>query len=98
LRDLMARRGGFAAAVFVGQCAVALAAGKVLAASGALASAQAAATAALRNIGESLPDQVASSPLATAAAVVVIGAALATLWSEGVRGWFTPLRHGPRAV
>ncbi len=98
LRDLAARRRGFAAAIFAGQFAVSLAAGKLLAASGALASAQAAATAALRNIGESLPDQVTSSPLATAAAVVVIGAALATLWSEGVRGWFTPLRHGPRAA
>ena len=22
--------------------------------------------------------------------------ALATLWTAGVRGWFAPLRHGPR--
>ena len=98
LRDLAARGRAAAAAVFAGQCAVAVLAGKALSATGALASAQVVATTALRNIGESLPGQAAASPIATAAAVVVIGAALATLWSEGVRGWFTPLRHGPRPV
>jgi hypothetical protein len=29
---------------------------------------------------------------------VLVAIALATLWAAGVRGWFAPLRHGPRAA
>ncbi|HTO98353.1 MAG TPA: hypothetical protein VMK66_14990 [Myxococcales bacterium] len=73
-------------------------AGKLLSFSGALAGATAAVSHALQNLREGAGEQAASSPLGAAAAVVLVGLALATLWSEGVRGWFSPLRHGPRTV
>ena len=45
-----------------------------------------------------LSDQAASAPLGVTSAVVLLALAFATLWSAGVRGWFAPLRHGPRAA
>jgi len=39
--------------------------------------------------------QLTSSPLAAAAAVVVVALALRSLWTQGARGWFSPLRHRP---
>jgi hypothetical protein len=76
----------------------ALAGGKLLSISGALAGAQAAVQHALQNVRGETGAQVASSPLGAVAAAVLVGLALATLWSEGARGWFSPLRHGPRTV
>jgi hypothetical protein len=87
-----------AAAAIALECGGAIAVGRVLSASGVLAGVPAVVNQALRGVGESLSVQVASSPLATAAAVVLVALALATLWSEGVRGWFAPLRHGPSPV
>ncbi|HEY2028480.1 MAG TPA: hypothetical protein VGH20_04640 [Myxococcales bacterium] len=40
-----------------------------------------------------LSAQVTASPLAAAAAVVVVVLALRSLWTQGARGWFSPLRH-----
>jgi hypothetical protein len=79
-------------------CVAAVAAGKLLATAGALATSQAAAAGVLRDAVSAVPEQVAASPLRAAAAAVLVLLALATLWSEGVRGWFAPLRHGPGAV
>ena len=42
--------------------------------------------------------QAVASPFAAASAAVLVLAALATLWTAGARGWFAPLRHGPRAA
>jgi hypothetical protein len=42
--------------------------------------------------------QVAAFPACAAAAAALIAITLATLWREGARGWFAPLRHGPRTV
>ena len=41
--------------------------------------------------------QLAASPLGGASAAVLVALALATLWQAGVRGWFSPLRHGSAA-
>ena len=41
--------------------------------------------------------QLAASPLGGASAAVLVALALATLWQAGVRGWFSPLRHGAAA-
>ena len=78
--------------------AAALGAGKVLSASGVLSGAQVAAAHALQNVRAAVAAQAAASPLGAAAALILVAVALTTLWSEGVRGWFAPLRHGPRAV
>jgi hypothetical protein len=86
-----------AAAMALG-CAVAVAAGRLLSVSGGLAAVSGVANQAMRGVQEPLAAQVASSPLATATAVVLVALAIATLWSEGVRGWFAPLRHGPRTA
>jgi len=77
---------------------VALAAGKLLSLTGILASAPLIAAHALEGVRESVQTQLTSSPLSAAAAVILLAMALATLWSEGVRGWFAPLRHGPRTT
>jgi hypothetical protein len=74
---------------------LALAAGWLLSRAGILRAAPMADFTALR---DPLPAQIASSPLGATAAVVLIAIALATLWSAGARGWFAPLRHGPRTV
>jgi hypothetical protein len=99
LLRLLADRGRLRAVaeVAIGSVA-ALAAGKLLSAGGALRAARVTASGALQHLGEPLPLQVAESPLAAAAAVVLIVAALGTLWSQGARGWFAPLRHGPRTI
>lgn len=94
----LARRPGIAAAVLVVECVVALGAGKLLSRSGALAGAQVAASSALHDVRNAFGAQAAASPFGAAAAFILVALALATLWSEGVRGWFAPLRHGPRAV
>ncbi len=78
--------------------AATLAVGKLFSAAGALRSAHATAAGALQHLGEPVPAQVAAAPVAAAAVAVLVFAALGTLWSQGVRGWFAPLRHGPRAV
>jgi zinc transporter ZupT len=57
-----------------------------------------AARAALSIVRAPIAAQAAASPLGAAAAGVLIAIALATLWTAGVRGWFSPLRHGPRAA
>jgi hypothetical protein len=80
------------------ECAGALALGQLLSVTGRLAGAQSSAQHVLDNVHGSIAEQAAASPLAAAAAVVLLGIALATLWSAGIRGWFAPLRHGPRAV
>ena len=94
----LARRPGIAAAVLVVECVVALGAGKLLSSSGVLAGAQVVASSALHDVRDAFGAQASASPLGTAAAFILVALALATLWSEGVRGWFAPLRHGPRAV
>jgi hypothetical protein len=86
------------AAALAIECAVALAAGRLLSLWGVLAGAPAAAEQALDVVRGALAGQVAESPLGAASALVLLGVALATLWSSGVRGWFAPLRHGPRAA
>jgi hypothetical protein len=53
---------------------------------------------ALATVREPVAAQLASSPVGAAAAAALIALGLATLWSAGVRGWFAPLRHGPRTV
>jgi hypothetical protein len=91
------KRSRAAVALILG-CAVALGAGRVLSGAGALSGAQIAAGRALKDVHDGFAAQVTSSPLSAIAAVILLAVALATLWSEGVRGWFAPLRHGPRAV
>jgi uncharacterized protein len=90
--------GRAAAAAIALECVGAIVAGLLLSLSGALSAMPAVANQALRGVREPLAVQVASSPLAAAAAVVLVALAIATLWSEGVRGWFAPLRHGPHPV
>ncbi len=85
-------------AILAGEGAAALIAGWLLSFSGALAAAPAAADQAMRGIRDSLGMQAASSPFGAAAGLILAGLAIATLWSQGVRGWFAPLRHGPRAA
>jgi len=98
VRALAGRGRAAAAGLIALECVGAIAAGRLLSASGALAAMPAVANRALRGVGEAVSAQVASSPLSTAAAVVLVALAIATLWSEGVRGWFAPLRHGPRPI
>jgi hypothetical protein len=98
LARALGRRPATAAAVLLAESAVALGAGTLLSGSGALARSQISALQALHGVSDALGPQVLSAPFGAAAAVVLVGLALATLWSEGVRGWFAPLRHGPRAV
>lgn len=96
---LLADRGRIRAVAEVAIASAAtLAAGKLLSSAGALRAAQVTAAGALQHLGEPLPLQVSASPLAAAAAMVLILAALGTLWSQGARGWFAPLRHGPRTI
>jgi len=95
LRTLAARGRLLGAGALVLQCAVALAAGRLLSVSGVLAGAPAAAEQGLSGVRGALAGQVSASPLAAAAAFVLVALALATLWSAGARGWFAPLRHGP---
>ena len=85
-------------AILAGEGAAALIVGWLLSFSGALAAAPAAADQAMRGIRDSLGMQAASSPFGAAAGLILVGLAIATLWSQGVRGWFAPLRHGPRAA
>jgi hypothetical protein len=66
--------------------------------SGALAGARPAADGAFAALRDSLPAQSAAAPLGAASAVLLIGIGLTTLWTAGVRGWFAPLRHGPKAA
>jgi len=75
--------------------AVALAAGSLLSFSRLLAGA---GQGAFSEVHEPITAQLAGSPLAAAAAAVLVALALGTLWTAGVRGWFAPLRHGPRAA
>jgi zinc transporter ZupT len=42
-----------------------------------------------------LANQIAASPLGAVAAAALILLALHSLWMQGVRGWFIPLRHKP---
>ena len=53
---------------------------------------------ALHDVRNAFAAQVAAAPFGVVAATILVAVALATLWSEGVRGWFAPLRHGPRTV
>ena len=71
----------------------ALGAGKLLSISGLLSRAKPAADGAFASLRDSLFAQVAAAPLGAASAALLIGIALTTLWSAGVRGWFAPLRH-----
>ena len=65
---------------------------------GALASAGALASSALDGVRNPIAAQAAASPIGSASALALIAIALETLWTAGVRGWFAPLRHGPRAA
>jgi hypothetical protein len=98
IRALAARGRQTAAAIVVAESAAALLFGWLLSSSGVLRTAAPAVEQALRNVRDPLGAQVTSSPLGVAAAVILLALVAATLWSEGVRGWFAPLRHGPRAV
>jgi len=99
LLHFLAHRGRARAAAEVAiACAAALALGKLVSATGALRAAQGTAAQAFQHLADPLPAQVAASPVAAGAAALLIAAALGTLWSEGVRGWFAPLRHGPRTI
>lgn len=71
----------------------ALGAGRLLSISGLLSRAKPAADGAFASLRDSLFAQVAATPLGAASAALLIGIALTTLWSAGVRGWFAPLRH-----
>ena len=42
---------------------------------------------------EALAAQLTASPLAAAAAAILLWLALRSVWTQGVRGWFSPLRH-----
>jgi len=86
-------RGAAALAI---ECAVAAAAGRLL--SGLLGGAPAAAEQSFHAVHEALAQQVAGAPVGAVSALVLVALALGTLWSAGARGWFAPLRHGPRAV
>jgi hypothetical protein len=66
--------------------------------SGFLDRAAVAAQAALGAARDPIGAQAARSPLGAASAVVLVAIALGTLWTAGVRGWFAPLRHGPRTA
>jgi len=89
------RRGSARRTVALLLGAAALAAAAALSFLGALSSAPAAARQVLARVRETFPAQVWSSPVGAASAVVLLALALATLWSAGARGWFTPLRHDP---
>jgi hypothetical protein len=88
-------RGG-AAAWLALLAAVALGSGWLL--SGLLTGARPAVDRAFMAVRGPLPAQLAASPVGAASAAVLVAIALATLWAAGVRGWFAPLRHGPRAA
>lgn len=89
------RRAGAALAVIA---VAALAAGGLISASGIAARAVPAASHALGSLRDPVAAQAAGSPLGAASAAVLIAIALATLWTAGVRGWFAPLRHGPKTA
>ena len=88
-------RGAIALAI---ECGVAAAAGRLLSVSGLLALSPAVAGQAFQSLQVPLRQQISASPVAAASACVLIALALGTLWSAGARGWFAPLRHGPRTV
>lgn len=92
-RGLRDRRG---LALLLAAASFALAA--VLSAVGAFASTPAGVRQVLAAVHQPLAAQAAASPLGLASAVVLLAVALANLWSEGVRGWFAPLRHGPQTA
>ena len=94
----MARRLAVARAILAVEVVVAVGAARLLSGSGALAGSQAAARQALHDVRNAFAAQVAAAPFGVVAATILVAVALATLWSEGVRGWFAPLRHGPRTV
>ncbi|HYY52760.1 MAG TPA: hypothetical protein VE755_07805 [Myxococcales bacterium] len=98
IRALVERRHVVGAAMAAAEAAAALVAGWMLSISGVLAAAPAAADQAMRGVRDPLGIQAASSPFGVGAGLILVGLAIATLWSQGVRGWFAPLRHGPRAV
>jgi hypothetical protein len=98
VRALGARGRLRGAATLAIECAVAAAAARLLSVSGLLGGAAAVAEQALEAERTPVAEQIASTPLGAGAALVLVALALATLWSAGVRGWFAPLRHGPRAV
>jgi zinc transporter ZupT len=98
LRALAGGRRAVGIAIAAGGGALALVAGWLLSISGLLATAPAAVEQAMRGVRDPLAVQAASSPIGVAAALILAGLAVATLWSQGVRGWFAPLRHGPRTV
>jgi zinc transporter ZupT len=98
VRALAVRRRATAGLMVVGACAAAVLFGWLLSAAGALRTAVPTVGQALGSVRDPLGAQVVASPVGTAAAVILLALAAATLWSEGVRGWFAPLRHGPRAV
>jgi hypothetical protein len=98
VRALFSRGRLPAAAALIVEMVVALAAGKLLSLTGLLASAPLIAAHALEGVRETVQTQVTSAPLGDLSALILVAVALATLWSEGVRGWFAPLRHGPRTI
>ncbi len=98
MRALAARIpfGGVAASAIL--AAAALGAARLMAISGALSRAKPAADAAFAVLHDSQAAQAAAAPLGALSAAVLIVIALATLWAAGVRGWFAPLRHGPKSA
>jgi len=99
LLRILGNRGRALAALALGiEMAVALGAARVVSQTGLLASAPLVAKHVLGGVRDSFRAQLASAPVGAAAALVLVVLALATLWSEGVRGWFSPLRHGPRTI
>ena len=92
-------RGRLAGAATVAvEAALALAAARLLSLSGWLAGAPVAADQLLRASRAALLPQAVASPFAAVSALVLLALALSTLWSAGARGWFAPLRHGPRVA
>jgi len=52
----------------------------------------------LAHLREPIAAQAAGTPLGLAAGTVLLALALVTLWGAGVRGWFSPLRHGAQSA
>jgi len=95
---LGARGRMLAAAALAVEGAAAFAAGRLLSLWGVLAGAPAVVDQVLRPARAALSAQVLASPFGAVSSLVLLGVALATLWSAGARGWFAPLRHGPHPV
>ena len=98
LRPLAAKSPLAAAADLTLFAAFAFVAGASITASGLSARAHPAVDAAFAALRDPIAAQAAASPLGAASAAVLIAVALATVWMAGARGWFAPLRHGPRAA